>query len=180
MIPQFSIIANSLFTLQKLRGKDQSISSPNSPTHHHYPSSQPDLRASTTHHHPHHHPTHQQEAGTTQHSHRSTSAPHQLSHDPSHGQSHDSLTDKKERAATIPRGLTEPAPELQTFKPIGILKPPSASSVYDNVTGTDRKPYSLKNWILNLKNLKNLLKTKKEGWVIFFPWKTLWVRKMIQ
>uniref|UniRef100_A0A8W8JLZ2 WH1 domain-containing protein n=1 Tax=Magallana gigas TaxID=29159 RepID=A0A8W8JLZ2_MAGGI len=138
---KFSRKANSASSLRlsppkKLRGKDQSISSPNSPTHHHYPSSQPDLRASTTHHHPHHHhPTHQQEAGTTQHSHRSTSAPHQLSHDPSHGQSHDSLTDKKERAATIPRGLTEPAPELQTFKPIGILKPPSASSVYDNVTG---------------------------------------------
>lgn len=150
------MIVKSFFALQKLRGKDQSISSPNSPTHHHYPSSQPDLRASTVHQHPHSHhhlhPTHQQEAGTTQHSHRSTSAPHQLSYDPSHDQSHDrshdSLTDKKERAATIPRGLTEPAPELQTFKPIGILKPPSASSVYDNVTGTERKSFSIKKNLL--------------------------------
>ena len=125
-------------SLQKVKGRDQSISSPNSPTHHHYPSSQPDLRV-TTDYHRHHHP-HPQEPGSTHCNPtlRTSSAPYHLSHDQqSHDQqSHDPpLTDKKERAATIPRALTEPAPELQTFKPIGILKPPSASSVYDNVTG---------------------------------------------
>ncbi|XP_061171231.1 protein still life, isoform SIF type 1-like isoform X4 [Saccostrea echinata] len=138
---KFSRKANSASSLRlsppkKVKGKDRSVSSPNSPTRyfHHHPSSQPDLRSTTTHHHHHHHPTLQRNSGSPTHNpaYRAASAPQELSGD----QSHDPVIDRREKAATIPRGLTEPVAELQTFKPIGILKPPSTSSVYDNVTGT--------------------------------------------
>jgi hypothetical protein len=49
---------------------------------------------------------------------------------------------KKEKAATIPRMQMEAEEDAQLFKPTGILKPPSISSVYDNVSGNVqlRKP----------------------------------------
>ncbi|XP_033741186.1 protein still life, isoform SIF type 1-like isoform X2 [Pecten maximus] len=89
----------------RIKGKDTSISSPNSPVHHNK---------------------------------RTVSSPFELGFP----DTCDHLTadidlsqpDKKEKSATIPRTAADSEQDAQLFKPTGILKPPSSSSVYDNVT----------------------------------------------
>lgn len=93
-----------IFILQRIKGKGTSISSPNSPVHQ---------------------------------SKRSASSPFEVGY----GDACDHLTadidlsqpDKKEKSATIPRTGADSEQDAQLFKPTGILKPSSCSSVYDNV-----------------------------------------------
>lgn len=101
------MILNGLY-LQRIRGKDRSISSPSSPVHNHR---------------------------------RTISSPQDLHSDHPPVDNH-VIADKKEKAATIPRMQMEAQEDAQLFKPTGILKPPSISSVYDNVSGNVqlRKP----------------------------------------
>lgn len=91
------------FFFQRIRGKDRSISSPNSPVHNHHR--------------------------------RTISSPHELHSDNPLVDNH-VIAEKKEKSATIPRSQMEAEEDAQLFKPTGILKPSSTSSVYDNYDNT--------------------------------------------
>ncbi|XP_071133546.1 protein still life, isoform SIF type 1-like isoform X4 [Mytilus edulis] len=88
---------------KRIRGKDRSISSPNSPVHNHHR--------------------------------RTISSPHELHSDNPLVDNH-VIAEKKEKSATIPRSQMEAEEDAQLFKPTGILKPSSTSSVYDNYDNT--------------------------------------------
>lgn len=87
--------------MQRIRGKDRSISSPNSPVHNHR---------------------------------RTISSPQDLHSEQVVTDNH-VLAEKKEKSATIPRSQLESEEDAQLFKPTGILKQSSNSSVYDNAPG---------------------------------------------
>ncbi|KAK3098873.1 hypothetical protein FSP39_023880 [Pinctada imbricata] len=112
---KFSRKANSASSLRlsppkRIRGQESSISSPNSPSH----QAQPPRRAISN---PH------------------TLVSSEVHHHHDHG-ADPGMDKRKEKSATIPRTQSEQEQDFDAqLKPIGILKPPSTSSVYDNVTG---------------------------------------------
>ncbi|XP_021361265.1 protein still life, isoform SIF type 1-like [Mizuhopecten yessoensis] len=109
----------------RIKGKDTSVSSPNSPVHHNK---------------------------------RAVSSPFELGFP----ETCDHLTadidlsqpDKKEKSATIPRTGADSEQDAQLFRPTGILKPPSSSSVYDNVSNAPaRKSNETETCVNNRKSM---------------------------
>ncbi|OWF46649.1 Protein still life, isoforms C/SIF type 2 [Mizuhopecten yessoensis] len=110
---------------KRIKGKDTSVSSPNSPVHHNK---------------------------------RAVSSPFELGFP----ETCDHLTadidlsqpDKKEKSATIPRTGADSEQDAQLFRPTGILKPPSSSSVYDNVSNAPaRKSNETETCVNNRKSM---------------------------